>query len=85
MKKKLTLVIDDEVTSRAKRLAQAEGTSVSEIVETYLKERTVGMERTYKPKPGSWMEGIVGIIPPDPDGITDTKLLKERALKAKYG
>ncbi len=85
MKKKLTLVIDDEVTSRAKRLAQAEGTSVSELVEAYLKERTAGMERPYKPKPGSWMEKIVGIIPPDPDGITDTKLLKERALKAKYG
>lgn len=85
MKKKLTLVIDDAVTARAKRLAQAEGTTVSEIVETYLAERTVGMERRYVPKPGSWMEKIVGIIPPDQDGITDTKILKERALKAKYG
>jgi hypothetical protein len=84
MKKKLTLVIDDEVTSRAKRLAQAEGTSVSELVEAYLKERTAGMERPYTPKPGSWMEGIVGILPPFPDGEEDYKVVLKKILEKKH-
>lgn len=84
MKKKLTLVIDDAVTARAKRLAQAEGTTVSEIVETYLAERTANLQRPYTPKPGSWMEGIVGILPPFPDGEEDYKVVLKKILEKKH-
>jgi hypothetical protein len=84
MKKKLTLVIDDEVTSRAKRLAQAEGTSVSELVEAYLKERTAGMERPWVPEPGSWIENIIGVMPPFPDGEEDYKVVLKKILMKKH-
>jgi antitoxin component of RelBE/YafQ-DinJ toxin-antitoxin module len=33
---KLTLSVDDDVVTRAKRYAQRQGTSVSRLVETYL-------------------------------------------------
>lgn len=84
MKKKLTLVIDDSVTARAKRLAQAEGTSVSEIVETYLKERTAKMERPWVPEPGSWIEKIIGVLPPFPDGEEDYKVVLKKILMRKH-
>ena len=36
MKRKLTLSVDDQVISRAKRYAKQHGVSVSEMVEAYL-------------------------------------------------
>jgi hypothetical protein len=84
MKKKLTLVIDDAVTARAKRLAQAEGTTVSEIVETYLKERTANQERPWVPEPGSWIENILGVLPPFPDGEEDYKVVLRKILEKKH-
>lgn len=81
MKKKLTLSIDASVTRRAKQLAQREGTSVSEIVEKYLAERT-SEETGWKPEPGSWTARLLGVVP---QSQKDYKQIKEKEVLRKYG
>ena len=85
MKKKLTLTIDPDVTERAKRLAKRENTSVSEIVESYLAERTA-IETEWKPDPDSKTAALLGSVTL-PEGVRDMdhKELKERAILKKYG
>jgi hypothetical protein len=81
MKKKLTLSIDESVTRRAKRLAQREGTSVSEIVEKYLAEKTAE-ETGWKPAEGSWTARLLGVVPQSQE---DYKQIKEEEILKKYG
>ena len=85
MKKKLTLTINESVSLKAKRLAKREGTSVSEMVENYLAEKT-SQEQGWKPEKGSWTERLLGSVtlPANMDNA-DYKTLKERALQKKYG
>jgi hypothetical protein len=61
MKKKLTLVIDEDVIDRAKRFALRESTTVSDIVEAYLSEHTIA-EEDWAPKAGSRLASIVGMV-----------------------
>jgi predicted CopG family antitoxin len=85
MKKKLTLTIDSEVTERAKRLAKRENTSVSEIVESYLAERTEE-ETEWAPDPVSNTAALLGSVTlPEVVRDLDYKKLKERAIRNKYG
>lgn len=85
MKKKLTLSINESVSLRAKRLARREGTSVSEMVEQYLAERT-SQEQGWKPEKGSLTDSLLGSVKLSKDiEKTDYKTLKEQALQKKYG
>jgi hypothetical protein len=81
MKKKLTLSIDESVTRRAKRLAQREGTSVSEIVEKYLAEKTAE-ESGWKPEEDSWTARLLGAVPQSQENY---KEIKEEEILKKYG
>jgi len=85
MKKKLTLTIDETVTEQAKRLAKREGTSVSEIVEQYLRERTVE-ETGWKPEPGSRTAELLGSVQmPEKYKDKNYKQIKESEILKKYG
>lgn len=53
MKKKLTLSIDDRISARAKRFARQQGTSVSDLVETYLAEIASKGGEQWEPPTGS--------------------------------
>jgi len=63
---KLTLSVDERVVERAKRYAQARGTSVSRLVETYLDMVASPAEPGARTRPvltrlrGSMKKGIVG-------------------------
>lgn len=84
MKKKLTLTIDESVSMKAKRLARREGTSISEMVENYLAEKT-SEDQGWKPEKGSFTERLLGSVklPADMQN-EDYKTVKERALRKKY-
>ena len=85
MNKKLTLTVDESVSLKAKRLARREGTSVSEMVENYLAEKTL-QDQVWKPEKGSLTERLLGSVklPTDIEN-TDYKTIKERVLQKKYG
>lgn len=85
MKKKLTLTIEESISKRAKRLAKREGTSVSEIVEQYLAEKT-SEDTEWKPKDGSWTEKMLGSVPISEElKESDIKKIKEKEILKKYG
>ena len=42
MRKKLTITVDEELVPRAKRFAQSRGVSLSQLIETALREMGVG-------------------------------------------
>lgn len=85
MKKKLTLTIEESISKRAKRLAKREGTSVSEIVESYLAEKTSG-ETDWKPNENSWTAKLVGSVQLSGDlKEKDVKKIKEKEILKKYG
>ncbi len=85
MKKKLTLTIEESISKRAKRLAKREGTSVSEIVEQYLAERT-SEETGWKPEENSWTAKMLGSVPlSDKLKEGDIKKIKEKEILQKYG
>jgi hypothetical protein len=81
MKKKLTLVVDDKVIDRAKRLAKSRNVSVSEIVEQYLLSETTNEEWT--PQPGSILSKITGAIVPVENELNDDDR-RESLLRDKY-
>lgn len=81
MKKKLTLVIDDEVIERAKRHARSQGSSLSELIETYLTEQT--SDDSWSPPAGSIMARLTGAITPDSSGKSDDER-RQQALREKY-
>ncbi len=85
MKKKLTLTIEESVSEHAKRLAKRKGTSVSEMVEEYLKEKTAE-ETGWKPEPGSRTSKLLGSLKqPREDKKLDYKEIKEKEILKKYG
>lgn len=81
MKKKLTLVIDDEVIERAKRYARSQELSVSEIVENYLIHKT--SDQTWSPPAGSVLSKLIGAVAPDDPVLSDDERL-EKALRDKH-
>lgn len=85
MKKKLTLTIDEEVTEQAKRLAKRENTSVSEIVEQYLVERTSD-ESNWSPEKNSITASLLGSASlPKKQSKQSYKKIKESEILKKYG
>ncbi len=82
---KLTLVVNPSVVRRAKSYASAHGTSVSSLVESYLKNLTAAEGNDMSSDPDSWppttrslygaLTGIEGV---------DTDELKRRYLHDKY-
>lgn len=81
MKKKLTLVIDDEVIEKAKRFARSQDLSVSEIVENYLIQET--RDQVWSPPAGSVLSKLTGAIAPDNTELSDDERL-EKALRNKH-
>jgi hypothetical protein len=55
---KLTLSVDQAVVARAKRLAAARGTSVSQLVERYLSL----LSRPEEPQPAPVLQALRGIL-----------------------
>ncbi|SMO50724.1 DUF6364 family protein [Gracilimonas mengyeensis] len=85
MKKKLTLTIDKQVTERAKRLAKSEGTSVSEMVENYLAEKTKEAG-DWEPRKNSWTSKLLGsVVMEEKDQEEDYKTIKQREILKKHG
>ena len=82
---KLTLVVNPSVVRRAKSYASAHGTSVSSLVESYLKNLTAAEGNDMSSDPDSWppttrtlygaLTGLEGV---------DTDELKRRYLHDKY-
>lgn len=85
MKKKLTLTIEESVTERAKRLAREKGTSVSEIVEDFLKEKT-RQEAEWQPEKGTWTSRLLGSVRlPEEYESLNYKQIKMKEILKKYG
>ncbi len=81
MKKKLTLVIEDEVIERAKRYARSRELSVSEIVENYLIHET--RDQVWSPPAGSILSRLTGAVTPDDPERSDDER-REKALRDKH-
>lgn len=47
MKTKLTLTIDEKVIPKAKECAQSRGISLSQLIETFLREVSAGEQETF--------------------------------------
>lgn len=79
--KKLTLYLDEEVIRQAKEHARRSGTSVSDMVEKYLSEKTGS---------GTWEEQTEDSIPPEfasfygvvrvPDDFDEKETLRDHRL-----
>lgn len=82
MVNKLTLNVNAEVVAAAKAYAKANGTSVSQLVEDYLKRLTEPVD--IKPDDLSpWLKSVVGCIELPPD--FDEEQAKRDYLLKKYG
>lgn len=81
MKKKLTLVVDEEVIERAKRLAKYRDASVSEMVEQYLIRETE--DETWTPPKGSVLSALTGSVPHNASGLSDDERL-EMTIREKH-
>ncbi|MCC5925518.1 MAG: hypothetical protein JJU41_03060 [Bacteroidetes bacterium] len=84
MKKKLTLLVDEQVTEQAKRFAHQQGISVSELVEVYLAQVS-GTSQRWSPPTNSVTASLLGVAKADPQDDGDYKVQKERAIREKYG
>lgn len=60
-KKKLTLSVDEEVIERARRYSREQGTSISQLVSTYLRQLDSPSDRKLSPM----VERLLGILPSD--------------------
>lgn len=81
MNKKLTLTVDKDVVARAKRYAEKEGTSLSKLVENYLKAATE-KEGVKIRRPASITKSLRGSFN-EPEGFDEKRALSE-ALGKKY-
>ncbi len=82
---KLTLVVDPSVVQQAKTYAAAHKTSVSTLVETYLRNLTADQERDMSFDPSSWApttRSLYGALTESGDVDPDT--LKRQYLYDKY-
>ena len=78
---KLTLTIDDEVVSSAKKYARVKGKSLSAVVEHYLKSVSGPMEREQSLSPRILkMKGVIKL----PEGF-DYKTQLGKAMSEKIG
>jgi antitoxin component of RelBE/YafQ-DinJ toxin-antitoxin module len=84
MKKKLTLSIDDRISARAKRFAQQQGTSVSELVETYLAAIASRGGNQWEPPIDSITASLFGVAKDVSEICSDYKHEKERMIQEKY-
>lgn len=86
MKTKLTLSIDPEVIARAKEEAQRRGTSVSDMVETYLavvsKPEPNADDEQFSPR----IQALKGMIKLPPGVVLDDdpKKARQKHFEAKY-
>ncbi|GIK54993.1 MAG: hypothetical protein HND44_01310 [Chloroflexi bacterium] len=76
-KKKLTLRVDSQLIEEAKEYASLNNTSVSQLVEVYLRDLSRRKEIAHTPL----VQRLTGIIPPDSD-IDDARF---QYLLDKYG
>lgn len=78
--RKLTLYIDEDVIRRAKQYARETGSSVSDMVEKYLSEKT-GLygrgEDSHIPSEFASFYGVVRV----PDDFDEKKTLRDHRLK----
>ena len=81
MKKKLTLMVDEQVIEMAKHQARANDSSVSEMVEQYF----IGQasDDFWAPTPGSILSKIAGTLAPDDSGLDDKARVVE-AIRQKH-
>lgn len=81
MGKKLTLSLDSKVIEAAKKYSEKKGTSISKLVEDYLKKITRG-NQSKKSSKNSLMslKGILGKVP----GDFDYKTVRDEYLIEKY-
>ena len=82
---KLTLVVDPSVVRRAKSYASAHQTSVSSLVESYLRNLTAEEAQEISAEPDSWppttrsLYGVLAHV-----GDLDTDELRQQYLRDKY-
>lgn len=81
MKKKLTLTIEESIKDRAKKFARKHQTSVSEMVEQYLDQKTQSEE--WSPPADSPVHRFAGSLPLTETEKDDDEVLSE-ILKDKY-
>jgi hypothetical protein len=81
---KLTLVVDPAVVRRAKSFASAHETSVSALVESYLKNLTVDDPAPMTSDPQSWPETTRSLFGTLKGIDPDTESLRRDRLAAKY-
>lgn len=81
MKKKLTLMVDEQVIDMAKRYARANDSSVSEIVEHYFIEHA--SDQQWMPEPGSILSKIAGTLVSKDKGLSDQERLVQ-AIRQKH-
>ena len=84
---KLTLVVDSAVVRKAKSFAASHRTSVSGLVEAYLKQLTVAEENARDFNPLDLppvTRSLYGALRPDAGDVPDTKELRTRRLTQKY-
>lgn len=82
---KLTLVVDPSVVRRAKTYASEHKTSVSSLVESYLKNLTSDYDHSMSPDPDTWApitRSLLGSL--RELGDVDTNELKYQYLRDKY-
>lgn len=81
MGKKLTLSLDSKVIEAAKKYSEKKGTSISRLVEDYLKKITQGGQSKKTSKtPLMSIKGIFGKVPAD----FDYKSARNEYLTEKY-
>ena len=84
---KLTLVVDPSVVRRAKSYASSHQTSVSSLVEAYLRNLTVDSEDGLSKDPATWppiTRSLLGSIPSGDNADIDERELRSGRLADKY-
>ncbi|MFN8441851.1 MAG: DUF6364 family protein [Caldilineaceae bacterium] len=87
MQTKLTLRMDEQLISEAKRIAQSRGKPLSHLVADYfrlLKLESHGDKATPILSPTSWTKSLLGIAKPDVGRSSDTDQLRLAYLAEKY-
>lgn len=82
MTTKLTLSLNKKVISDAKRYAQSQGRSLSEMVETYFKIVTIGQPKAHEIKPSAKLSKLRGILPVE--AADNYKQMLEDAISKKH-
>ena len=80
-------MVDPAIVRRAKSYASARHTSVSSLVEAYLKNLTLEHDDRPSLDPVSWLpttKALFGWLSPDEDERLDVDELKRRHLTGKY-